>query len=650
MLAESAWRAAGSYALLALVATWPLTSQITTALPIDLGDSLLNCWVLSWGADHVLALLHGHLSAFNDYWQPPIFYPAPYALAYSEHLFAQALQIAPIYALTGNIVLCYNLLFLSTFVVAGVGMYLLTHELTGDRVAAWLGGAFYAFALYRLPQYPHLQVLSSGWLPLALFGFRRFFTTGGLRPLAGGALAWLAQNLSCGYFLVYFSPVIGVYCLYEMCQRGRWRSPRMWVVLAIAGAAVAALTWPFVKPYLMLRALGFPPRQLAEVMRYSADVLALGTAAPGNHVWGWLQTFVRAEGELFPGLVVPLLALAGLAARFKTMVRSARDIPAVGPAGQAGAVLLLVTAVVLASFALVVSVTRDPAWTIAGVILRLHDPWKAWALAGACTIALLVVSRRLRHVASGVPGSLLGFFALLTLGAMWLATGPVPTLNGEVTNLPALYAPLYWHVPGFDGLRVPARFSMLTACGLAVLAAFGARAIARAWSRGILVLVAAGVLFLIESNGAPIPLNAQLDAEGYGVTPDHVTTGSAAPMVYRYVAALPADSVLIEFPFGSKAWDLQALFYQRLHRHPIVNGYSGGFPAWYGPTVKIYQHILDDPETAWRTLRESRVSHVIVHRGAYRPAGAEVMDQWLTRHGAIAIRIDGPDAFYQLPS
>ena len=240
MLADSAWRAAGSYALLALVVTWPLASQITTALPIDLGDSLLNCWILSWGADHVLALLHGHLDAFQDYWQAPIFFPAPYALAYSEHLFTQVLQIAPLYALTGNIVFCYNVLFLSTFVISGVGAYLLTHELTGDRAAAWLGGAFYAFALYRLPQYSHLQVLSSGWLPLALFGFRRFFVTGRVLPLAGGALAWLAQNLSCGYFLVYFSPVIGAYWVFELCSRGRWRSWRVWAGLVVAGVAAQA--------------------------------------------------------------------------------------------------------------------------------------------------------------------------------------------------------------------------------------------------------------------------------------------------------------------------------------------------------------------------------------------------------------------------
>ena len=39
-----------------------------------------------------------------------------------QHLVAQAVQVTPIYALSGNILLCYNLLFLSTFVLSALGM------------------------------------------------------------------------------------------------------------------------------------------------------------------------------------------------------------------------------------------------------------------------------------------------------------------------------------------------------------------------------------------------------------------------------------------------------------------------------------------------------------------------------------------------
>ena len=84
-------------------------------------------------------------------------------------MFAQALQVAPVYALTGNIILCYNLLFLSTFVISAIGGYLLVRDLTGDWRAGVIAGLVYGFLPYRISQVPHLQIMSSQWMPLALW-------------------------------------------------------------------------------------------------------------------------------------------------------------------------------------------------------------------------------------------------------------------------------------------------------------------------------------------------------------------------------------------------------------------------------------------------------------------------------------------------
>ena len=111
------------FAALTIVFTWPLAKGLTRDIPGDLGDPLFNAWVLAWDATH---LGRGWLQA-------NIFYPHPLTLAYSELLVPQALQILPIYAVTGNPFLCYNLVFLSTFVLSGLGMFLFCRELTGSR-------------------------------------------------------------------------------------------------------------------------------------------------------------------------------------------------------------------------------------------------------------------------------------------------------------------------------------------------------------------------------------------------------------------------------------------------------------------------------------------------------------------------------------
>src|ERR1051326_3929434 len=195
------------YTALTLVLTWPLARGLARDVPGDLGDPLFVMWVLAWGAAH----LGGGL------WNANIFYPHPLSLAYSEHFLPLAVAILPVYAVARNPVLCYNLVFLSTFILSGAGMFLLVRELTGSRPAGLLAGLAFMCAPYRFANLPHLQVLSSAWMPFVILGFRRYFATrearggpagarDGLHPdrrnrmaLAGAGAAWGMQNLSCGY-------------------------------------------------------------------------------------------------------------------------------------------------------------------------------------------------------------------------------------------------------------------------------------------------------------------------------------------------------------------------------------------------------------------------------------------------------------------
>ena len=87
-------------------------------------------WILAWGAEHLPRLLIGAIS-WSEFWNANIFHPDPLALALSEHLFGQTLQILPVYWLTGNIILCYNLLFIS--IVRAVGVRHLPAGARSDR-------------------------------------------------------------------------------------------------------------------------------------------------------------------------------------------------------------------------------------------------------------------------------------------------------------------------------------------------------------------------------------------------------------------------------------------------------------------------------------------------------------------------------------
>ena len=79
----------GGFTCLTLVLSYPLILEFGDALPSDLGDPLLNAWILAWDSQRLL-------DGFLGLWQAPIFYPYPDTLAYSEHLLGIAVLVAPV--------------------------------------------------------------------------------------------------------------------------------------------------------------------------------------------------------------------------------------------------------------------------------------------------------------------------------------------------------------------------------------------------------------------------------------------------------------------------------------------------------------------------------------------------------------------------
>ena len=88
-------------------------------------------------------------------------------------------------------------------------------------------------------------------------------------------------------------------------------------------------------------------------------------------------------------------------------------------------------------------------------------------------------SAEARRQASAVLRSPMAIAAALTLLAAWLSLGPTPQSRGQILQLPPLYALLYDYVPGFSGLRVPARYAMVAGVFLSILAGGGAAVLIR---------------------------------------------------------------------------------------------------------------------------------------------------------------------------
>ncbi len=468
-----------AFLALAVFWTWPLTADLGSRVPHDLGDPIFNIWILWWNANAA--------PLSEQWWSPPMMWPMPGAMALSEHLLGLSLLGTPLQLAGATPIAAYNVCLLLTYALSGFFAYLLVRRLTGSSVAGICAGLAFGFSPYRASQLSHIQVLAAQWMPLALLAMHAYLSTGRTAWLAVLAVAWLLQALSNGYFLLFFPVLIALWLAWFV----DWRTQRTrgLAILASLGAASLLLVPILWQYYSVHSRLGLR-RALGEIREFSAVPTSFLHAAPLVKFWT-LGGAAHYESFLFPGVAVVLLAAAGL-------------------------------------------------------ILTLRD--------------------RRNPIAERSPAI---FYAAATLVLASLTLGP----GGEGNGPPSPLYPYRWllWLPGFDGLRVPARFAMPATLCLAVACGIGAArllTLAGRWR----ALVTASALAGLVADGITGPL-PMLSPPGKIVLPAESRVGPSVIRLDR--------SAVIELPLDDIYVGVAAMYRSMFHHQPLVNGYSGHSPPHY---------------------------------------------------------------------
>ncbi|MGH2543484.1 MAG: hypothetical protein ACRDIB_11825, partial [Ardenticatenaceae bacterium] len=424
--------------LLTLLLTWPTAITLATHV-VDRQDPLLNAWIMAWEARQIL-LDPLHLYDAN------IFFPLRNTLAFSEILLSTSALVMPLQWFTGDALLSYNVAFLLAFFTTALGAYLLALYLTGRRWAALVAGVAFAWSPLRIGQISQLQLLTFGWLPLALIYLDRL-----LRPTSnvqnrvprmgesgarygrigcpGANPKWLKEGFLLGFFLLlqalasFYAALFSVVaCVVYVGGWVVWK--RRLPAPALAGGILAALlvlagVIPFALPYFEVQRTLGAGWTLQQNELFSASLQAYAYAPEGTRLWGpvtrplhYIYGPCCPPSTLFPGLTV--LLLAGVAV------------------WRGGG--------------------RRPLW-----------------------VALALV----------------GFF---------LSLGPTLTIRaGEPTGIALPYRWLWAHGPGFSAIRAPVRWAVLVTLALSVLAAIGVARLR--WKGAALVAL---VLVVVEFAVVPL--------------------------------------------------------------------------------------------------------------------------------------------------
>jgi hypothetical protein len=577
------------YSALAIAVTFPLVLRLTTTVAADLDDPLLSTSLLWWNA-HVLPLT-------ERWWNGFAFFPARGMMAFSDHRLGESLIAAPLQWLGCSPSAAYNLTLLATFPLCAIAAHALGFVLTKRHDAAALCGLVYGFNPFRASHIAHLELLAAFGMPLALAALHLAATTRRPRWIVAFAGALVVQGLCASYYLAFFAVLLLLWVLWFMRRRDIW----LLFGMAGAGACLVAVLLPLALGFARVHRFYGMSRDIGTVRAFSADVNSLLTATRVSALWGWTAGLSGGEGQLFPGLVAPVLILVSVvvAIRRRRVPRDRWDWAVVG----FGAVAAVYTVVAVCA-------TAIGPWRVqlGPLAIGADVVFKPLSVAVAAAALALAASSRARE--AWARRSLLGFYAVATVVMFVCSFGPQPTWRGQQI----LYQPPYaWlmHLPIFsDEIRVPARFAMLAMLTLAAAAAL-------AFDRLALQRSARRVL------GPALML---------GILADGWIAGFPTPLLPRLLPAarVAGFDAVVELPLGDG--DSQAMYRATAHQHPVVNGTSGYVPPAYGALAAAIREkddgVLDalaatgrmlvavngetDPDHFWRAALavRSRTTHL----------------------------------------
>ncbi len=228
------------YLALSLIVMAPVLPVFTAALPggpIANVDGWQNVWNLWWVHRAVT-------TATNPFFTPLLFYPQGVDLTLQTLNISNGILFLPITALAGPIA-AYNAAVITALTLSGIGGYALALRVSGDRLAAFVGGAAFTFSPFHLTKVwdGQLELIALQWVALYAFFLLRAVEEAQRRDalIAGVFLALIGYT--SWYYLFFFSVyslLFAAIWLARAPDEQRWVLVRRLALVAGSGGVLLA--------------------------------------------------------------------------------------------------------------------------------------------------------------------------------------------------------------------------------------------------------------------------------------------------------------------------------------------------------------------------------------------------------------------------
>jgi len=605
------------FLLFTIALTWPVAMRLNTAVP-DLGDPLLNTWILDWD-------LYSITNAPSHIYDANIFYPSKYPLAYSENLFGIAIVALPFYFLGFTPLAVYNIALLLGFAFCGYGAFVLGRTLTRSTAAGLVAGILYSFVNFRTDHLSHLQFVWGGWLPMMLAALLHYWRRPTIRNAILYGLCVLMNGLTNIHQFLFGTTalVLSIALLAVLSTRFKWRTL---IGASAATIVAAALMVPVLLPYQRVSDLYGMTRTRDAALWGSAVWTDWLSANERNRAYGDVADPANVHGEkiLFPGLMMLFLTASAL-------LIDRRKLPVALDAGPVPRWLLHLLDAFIVAMAIgtyVGAATRQYQWRLFGhTIVSFHTSLTTPASSDLPFVLLVVaiVARLSLQLPKGLSGGTLQ--SLRTAAArsrmpieiwvmlLWIVLGVLGSLglHGIVHTF------LYDRFAMFRSMRVPARWATVAYAGLAGASACGAAAWIDARRTKIARLGVAALLIALSIHDV-LPVFRW----------EHAV--DVADPAYVWMRDAKISGGTLELPISEGIAQFLYQFGATIHHKPLMNGTSGFEPPLHAKIREMAEQ-KNIPDALIPLLISNDCHFLLVHDDWLRGA-SESTHAWLTREMA----------------
>ncbi len=373
---------------LAVLRLWPLAScggactvdfealkgAQAFSVHLDSADTHLNTWILAW-------VQHALLTGPSDLFNANIFHPAPGALTASEHMLGVALPLLPLAGLDAAAL--YQVALIASFALTAITTFALVRWLTGSAWMSFLCGATAIAMPWRITELSHLQLLSSGWVPLIWLLTGRLLLEPGSATRSVSLFVALSLQLLSSYYIAYFTALTLPLLIAALWIAARPSRRNVAVTLLPFAAALVLLAAVSV-PYLT-GGIGTELTPKGKSLESVALSVALGHLAP-RHLFAWPTSMPLHAGYALPSAILLLavvgivFTIAGGGRRTRTVGRAPASSGAIPAPDAANARAMAAGLLLIIIAAFVMSLGRHLA--VAGTRVPLPAAWAAALVPG----------------------------------------------------------------------------------------------------------------------------------------------------------------------------------------------------------------------------------------------------------------------------